>query len=648
VALGLRIGVTTAKPSKYLGAFRKFIADIRIKSKEIHSTDPRGVPLRLWTSQRRFVDEIGQGFDNGIHKFNCLKSRQLGATTVSLAIDVFWLAVHDNLIGTIVSDNEDNRNKNRSTIKSYIESFEDGYFGSRFEIVTDNRSMMQFSNGSRVDFKIAGVRKKSLAWAEGEGYVLLHLTELAKYADPEGVKSLEEGMAQTNPFRLMMCESTAMGYNHWRDRWISGQNKVYTERSFFLGWWSNDMNRIERDDPRFKQFGRYAPIGEERAKIANVKVLYDFEITQEQLAWIRWKESDAGAEQDLLSQNQPWTSDDAFVQTGRSFFQIGIINKDAKDIMDRGKADPNNSPYRFNAYIYDFEGDFFSFRMDQLSFTGDNLDLVQLKVWEEPVRGARYVVGCDPAWGRNDHKDGSAILVWRCFADRLVQVAEFHANDVDLRHVTWVLFHLGAAYGDAMLNVELAGPGRAIMLEFKALRELLAASMNRTIVMEREWTDAAANARWFLDHKADSLGSGFQYNMKESFESQRELMHGFRSSYIGKELVIKSLKLLSEMTRVVIDESGHIGAPESSNEEVKDDRVYAGALARRAWWDWVKPDMVARGLTYDRVLKEESGEATATPRLVESLVKRFLARQEAEANKEPPRGSQWHQDQGLV
>src|SRR5262249_10129703 len=156
----------------------------------------------------------------GIHKFFCLKSRQLGVTTISLAIDVFWLAMHNDMIGCLVTDTEKNKEANRALIVKYIESFPDGYFGDSFKIIKNNRQSLMFSNGSRLDLLVAGTKKKSISWGEGQGYALGHMTEIASYGDVEGLKSLEEGFAQKNPHRLYMYESTAKGFNHWRSRWL--------------------------------------------------------------------------------------------------------------------------------------------------------------------------------------------------------------------------------------------------------------------------------------------------------------------------------------------------------------------------------------------------------------------------------------------
>ena len=634
------------KQNQWLKLFQDFIGDLRIKSKEVVSDDPRGSPLVLWESQRRFMQEVGNGLDNGIHIFNCLKSRQLGVTTVSLAIDVFWLAMHDNMIGVLVTDTEDNKNANRALLEHYIKSFEPGYFGASFDIVTSNRNMLSFSNGSQLNFRVAGTRDKGIAWAEGVGYSLIHLTELAKYGNPEGVKSLEEGFAQTNPRRLMIKESTAHGFNSWRTQWMRGKEDIYTQRSFFIGWWSGDTNRIERSDPKYLQFGSYPPTGEERELIKAVKSQYDHVITPEQLAWIRWREAGAGSEQDLLAQNQPWTAEQAFVQSGYDFFAARTISKDIKNIHDRNAA--MDTTYRYKGYRYVYGDDFFQFRMEELDPTEDDARLVELKIWDEPRPNGRYCIGFDPGYGNTMHGDAAVITVYRCYADKLIQVAEYCTRDVDIRHTAWVFFHLCAAYGNVMGNYDVQGPGRLVIIEFDHLRQLLNAEHNYAKVQSRKWEDAGANVRHYLYHRPDSMGAGYAKGFESSWRSKGELMHGMRSSYMTRELEIKSLKLLNEMSKVQVNDDV-IGVPDSSDEDMKDDRVIATALAVKAWIDWIRKEMLPEGLTYEAVSKEESGETKPLARNMNTIVYRFLARKQEEAdNYEEPRGEPWMVDNGLI
>jgi hypothetical protein len=608
------------KASRWIPLFEDFIKDLRIASKEVSSTDERGAPLDLWRSQHLMLTTIASGLDIGVRKFYFLKSRQVGATTLSLAIDLFWLAMHRDLFGALVTDTEKNRDANRMILTKYLASFPEGYFGEDFRMVKHNREMMAFSNGARLDFVVAGTKKKGVSWAEGRGYAMAHLTECSKYGDAAALDSFEESMAQENPDRLYIYESTANGMNHWKSRCEAAKEDTYTKRFCFIGWWAGDTNRIKRSDPRFLQYGNYAASGEEREQIGAVKHLYGVTITPEQLAWIRWKYASPESDAQMLAQNLPWTEKDAFVQSGYSFFQVRQLGKDQQYIAE------NPEEFRYRGYRYELGNSFFDVKLveilDQAEF-----DDIELRVWEEPVETGQYAIGCDPAWGRNAHKDRHAIVVWRCYADKLVQVAEYATADVEPKHAAWVLAHLAGAYRNCIVNLELQGPGRMYMQEWDNIRGQLSAEMFRDEVRSRDWEDALGYARWYLYHRSDSMGAGYAANFETTWRTKQELMFQFRGAYVTSELIVRSIRLLREMVNVQHTEDT-IGAPESTAEDGKDDRVFAGALGCRAWLNWIRPSMLAQGQTYEVVMREERGERVRQSDQVMRQVYKFFVRRD--------------------
>ena len=615
-----------AQASRWLKTFERFSKDLRIKSKEVVSDDPRGAPLEFWNSQKMFMQHLAAGLDDNIHTFYFLKGRQLGITTISIAlIDVFWLAVHNNMIGALVTENEKNRNNNREMIRHYIDSFPPGYFGDDFSIVKgkDNTTSMSFSNGSRLDFLVAGTRAKSTAWGEGAGYSCVHLTEVGSYAGSDGLASFEESFAQENPHRLFVYESTGKGRNVWYDRYQMGFQDPLTRRSHFLGWWSKDINRVLRSDPRYEQFGRHGLTPQERELVREVEKRFDSKVTPEQIAWYRWKSATTtGDESLMLEQNNPWTDTQAFIITGYSFFQVRQIGRELKHIHD------NPEEFGYIGYRYNYGSDFFhEFKLEHLDpdqLPQDEIEeQVELKVWEEPAEGGRYVIGMDPAYGRNEHGDCSVIEVWRCFADVMVQVAEYRSNAVDVTRSSWVLAHLAGVYRDCVINLEITGPGTNVMQEIDSLRGRLKSDMYADVVRSRDWEDAMGWARWYLFHRPDSPGRGYVYNWKTGGEYQQRLMTTMQGAHITKGLVIRSERLLLEMQNVRNDD-GHIGAPESRSDDCKDDTVFATALAIRAWTDHRRTEMIAEGLTRERVENEATGKISLVTQRVNSLVYRFL------------------------
>jgi len=69
-----------------LQQFYKFCAQLKIETKEqgLRNMD------HLLGTQTYVMEEISSGLANGIHFFVILKGRQLGITTISLALDLYW------------------------------------------------------------------------------------------------------------------------------------------------------------------------------------------------------------------------------------------------------------------------------------------------------------------------------------------------------------------------------------------------------------------------------------------------------------------------------------------------------------------------------------------------------------------------------
>ncbi len=620
------------KQPKWLNLFERFIEPLRIDSKEVEGeADGRGAKLSLWMSQRRFLEEIAEGLEQDQRTFICLKSRQLGISTVSLAVDLFWLAMHPGMMGALVADNDSNAAYFRATLTRYIGSFPKNFFGSDFQCVTNNRNFLKFSNGSRLDFLVAGKSKK--AWSESRGYTLAHATEVSKYGTIEGLASFRESLAEQHPNRLFIYESTAAGYNHWRDMWISAGNDPYTQRRFFIGWWAKEINQIGKKDKRWSVYGTGQLDQRELELCKLVREKHNHRITDEQLAWYRWRQSEEAADPNLLDQNQPWIAEQAFIQTGYSFFQPRYIQQEMQRVYDSDDG-------LFKGYKIWIGNDFWATKLEQIG-DQDRMHEVELRIWQDPIKEARYVIGCDPAYGRNDWKDRHGITVCRCYADKLVQVAEYADHNIETRQAAWVLAYLAGAYRNCVVNLELGGPGRAVLTEFDYLRLQVRAEIYNQRAEEKGWQDFLANARWYLYHKPDSPGAGYVYAWQTHSQSKFEIMNQLRDSFMTKTLIVNSIPALEEMASVIQD-GAEIAAPGRN----KDDRVFALALCNRAWIDHVRAGMLTEGLTYERLVAEENGERARGAVVVDRIVYDWFRRQEEMATN--PEVPEWMRERGLA
>ena len=73
-----------------LKQFYHFCSQLKIESKE-HGLVKMD---KLLGTQTYVMDEIGKALEEDIHFFVILKGRQLGITTISLALDLYWHFLH--------------------------------------------------------------------------------------------------------------------------------------------------------------------------------------------------------------------------------------------------------------------------------------------------------------------------------------------------------------------------------------------------------------------------------------------------------------------------------------------------------------------------------------------------------------------------
>ncbi len=468
-------------------------------------------------------------------------------------------------------------------------------------------------------------------------YMATGNTEVAAYGTPEGIASFRETLAESNEDRLFIWESTAKGMNQWKSMYDAAKEDRYTKRAMFIGWWSKAINSIARKDPRFGDFGSQPPDFEEKEKVALVLQRHGVSISMEQLAWRRWRDADSSVDKADLDQNQPWLEEEAFVQSGYSFFATRVVSKMLEKVYDVATHGIVYFPYRFYLGRTLYESKMEAIPPSEIDQRGT--DVVEMRVWEDPVEGATYVIGCDPAYGRNEWKDRSAVSVWRCFADRLVQVAEYADSRSETYQIAWVLAYLAGFYKDCIVNIELTGgPGLAVFKELDDKRLEYRSENHQVNFGKKDETGDdgfLTTAKNYMWRRPDSMGKGFAYHTQMSGRYKFQWMNQLRDSLLCGFLDIKSAPLLEEMMTVVQD-----GAEIAAPGRMKDDRVFAALYAHMAWKDNVQPAMIARGQSYELVMASEDGQSTVAQTAVTHIVANFWKRaEEARLNPAEPASS---------
>lgn len=165
--------VTTAwtkeRAEGFRAAFYDFLKNVKIVSKELVGQQH----IKLYGAQRRFLDAVFRGLEKDARSIYALKARQLGLSTISYLLSVFYVSVFEGIQGAIAFDTESNRDKFRTLIDIALESLPDTH---KIELTQNNRGGLVFANASTLDFLIAGEKKtaRSANLGQGKAYNFLH------------------------------------------------------------------------------------------------------------------------------------------------------------------------------------------------------------------------------------------------------------------------------------------------------------------------------------------------------------------------------------------------------------------------------------------------------------------------------------------
>jgi len=570
-------------------AFYAFLGQTRINSKNLGFVS---LGDNLYWGQRHFITKALDGLEEDKHDIYCLKSRQLGITTIARALSTFYLGIHKGLSGCLVFDSNENKNLARDELVTMVTDLPERL---KFpKIKKDNRDGLTLVNDSKILFKSAGVKKTKTSGTLGRsaGLTLSHGSEICSWENEEGLVSYRRSLSDSHPDRLYIWESTARGYNSWEIMWRHAREDSAHCVCIFIGWWAHDGQLIERGTPDWILYGEQLPTKDEQYKIDEVKRLYDFDVSQEQLAWYRRLvdpaarddgDVDAGFEgNSLQKQEDPWTEDEAFQQTGSVFFAGEKLKEQTDKWVSR----------KFVPYMF-LPGTEFS---DMKVYKAENTRNIELKVWEQPSPEAVYILSADPAFGENEHNDRSSLQVLRCYADGVDQVAEYAYAMISTKHLAWVMAGIMAWYGNEPLSevyyiLEINGPGGAVLQELKSLKFQI--ENGYAPLEEQGLKNIFRNVKQFIYARPDSLnGGGSAWHWKMSIQNKVMILEELRGVVSNAQLRVRSHDLIEEMKTIARD-----GDSIAADGNLKDDRVIAAAMAVHYWDTKIRRNLIIQRRT---------------------------------------------------
>ena len=394
------------------------------------------VPFFLNDVQKMFMADLKQAITDylagkRLHlKFLILKGRQQGFTSVITGYQLACSIVRRNFSGFTLADSAENT----ETIFEDKAKFPYNNLPSQVkptEKYNTRRELLFEKINSK--WRVATAGNKDIGRSKTINF--FHGSEASFW---DNIKNIFAGLGQAlTPDSIQILESTANGYNEFKDLWDSGKwdNKFYQ-------WWLT---------PEYRQ--TFPNDGEEQQFKGNVKLSSEWVFKQcrwlmefHNLKWeqVYWYYNKWGDLKDLVKQEYPCTEDEAFLATGRCVFDQEAIVRRREHLRRLYKESP---PIR-GTFLYIWQDPETKNRIlnDTIRFReGENGFLT---VYEQPQEGYPYVIGGDT---KGEGSDFFSATVINNHTGKRAAVLHGQMDPDTYAHQVYCL---GRYFNDALISIE--------------------------------------------------------------------------------------------------------------------------------------------------------------------------------------------------
>ena len=366
-----------------------------------------------------------------------LKARQIGFSTATEAIFFHQLHFSFNKVAMVVSYDDDSAstiNDMSQRFYNYLPQFlkplSRPYRGKGLLMENPkfdpNKAISDRNNpGLQNKFFIETARNANA----GSSYTInyLHLSEVAKWpGNPkETMTSILQAVPKNNS--IVVVESTAKGYNYFKDLWddaVAGRNDYIP---LFVAWHEHAEYTMPYTGFELTQ--------EEK----ELKQLYN--LSNDQLEWRRWCiKNKCSNDPEMFKQEYPGSPEEAFLSTGTPVFANEKVQRRIEQLRQRPKPIRGDVVYEYDEEKQLIKDDTIRFMENENGF---------LTIYKHPQYGRPYVLGGDIAEGGIDFSSGQVL-------DNVTgeQVAVWHGHsDTDI--YAKQMYCLGKYYNDALIGIEM-------------------------------------------------------------------------------------------------------------------------------------------------------------------------------------------------
>lgn len=306
---------------------------LKIKTKESEV-----IPFVMNPPQLKLYNVLKQQAELGKpQRVIILKARQMGFSTETEAIIFKKTATKSNVTSGIVAHKEDATTNLFNMSKLYLEGLPAKMrpatkASNAQEIIFDNKE------GSGLRSKIKCMTAGGSGIGRSDTYQNLHISELAFWKGDK--KATLTGLLQAvpnTPDSLIIIESTANGYDYFKELWdkaVDGESDFYP---LFCAWWELTEYRMDASN-----------LGELTEEEKEVKARYNLD--NEQIAWRRWCiKNNCGGDINQFKQEYPASPEEAFIASGESVFDKELVVNRIEQL--RGLQDGRKGYFEYEKYI---------------------------------------------------------------------------------------------------------------------------------------------------------------------------------------------------------------------------------------------------------------------------------------------------------
>lgn len=398
---------------------KKYIEEyVKIRNKK-----SKIVPLKFNEPQLKYYNIIKSLKEQGKPvRIIILKARQLGFSTATEGIFFKETVTKSNINTAIVAHKEDSTRNLFNMSKLMYDQLPDAIKPSKKasnaqELVFDN------DNGTGLKSKIKCFTAGGKGIGRSDTLNNLHLSELAFWTGDK--KETLTGLLQAvpnDPDTMIVIESTANGYEYFKELWddaVDGKNDFVP---LFIGW--NELQEYKMTYTGFE-------LTKEEKELQK-----RYGLTLDQLTWRRWCiANNCGNDVEQFRQEYPINPEEAFISTGKCYFNKEKIVKRIQEVKDI-------KPVQQGYFDFEYNG----LKITKIKWVEDKEGAI--KIYEKPKKYYPYVLAGDTAGEGSDYfigqvldnTDGSQVAVLR--------------QELDEISYTRQMYCLGMYYNKALIGIE--------------------------------------------------------------------------------------------------------------------------------------------------------------------------------------------------